>query len=168
LTELVDRVLAGYHGSEEQRIEKDLEPHLPPIMADPVALASAMRNILDNAVKYGGAAGPIAIKAHAERGDRNRTVHVSVEDKGIGISATDLPHVFEPFYRASEVRAAQIHGNGLGLSLVKTIVEAHGGAIRITSNPGQGTRITLDLPTAPENGTKPAHEGEALAVEPGT
>jgi signal transduction histidine kinase len=154
LTELIERVLASYHSSQTCQIEKDLEPGLPPVMADPVALASAVRNILDNAVKYGGGAGWIAIKAHAERSDHNGTVELVIEDQGIGISAADLPHVFEPFYRGSEVRAAQIHGSGLGLSLVKTIVEAHGGTIRVTSAPGQGTCFTLNLPVASENGAK--------------
>jgi signal transduction histidine kinase len=164
LTELIERVLAGYHSSQACHIEKDLDPRLPPVMADPVALASAVRNILDNAVKYGGGGGSIGIRAHAERRDHSGTVQLVFEDQGIGISAADLPHVFEPFYRGSEVRAAQIHGSGLGLSLVKTIVEAHGGTIRVTSNPGQGTCFTLNLPVATENGAKTPPEGTPLAA----
>jgi signal transduction histidine kinase len=164
LSGLIERVLAGYHSSQACHIEKDLEPGLPPVMADPIALASAVRNILDNAVKYGGGAGWIRIKAHAERSDHNGTVEVVFEDQGIGISAEDLPHVFEPFYRGSEVRAAQIHGSGLGLSLVKTIVEAHGGTIRVTSAPGQGTCFSLHLPVSSENGAKTQPEGTPLAA----
>jgi len=62
-----------------------------------------------------------------------------------------LPHIFEPFYRGREVVAAQVHGNGLGLSLVKNIVEAHGGTIAVSSVPGEGSSFTLSLPAA--NGT---------------
>jgi signal transduction histidine kinase len=72
-------------------------------------------------------------------------VKIAVEDHGLGISKTDLKHVFEPFYRAKEVVDAQIHGNGLGLSLVKQIIDAHGGKISAESEIGKGSKFVIEL-----------------------
>ena len=71
---------------------------------------------------------------------------ISVEDRGIGIAKKDLHSIFEPFYRSKDVVDAQIHGNGLGLSLVKQIVEAHGGRIFASSEIGKGSKFTIELP----------------------
>ena len=71
---------------------------------------------------------------------------ISVEDHGIGISKSDLRQVFEPFYRSQEVVDAQIHGNGLGLALVKQIAEAHGGRVTAESEVGKGSIFTIELP----------------------
>jgi len=76
-------------------------------------------------------------------------VQVSVSDRGIGIAPSDQAKIFDPFYRAPDVVAAQIHGAGLGLSLVKRIVEAHGGEIALTSAPGAGSTFTVTLPVMP-------------------
>jgi len=159
LTELIERVLAAYPAQERLEIEKQIDPDLPAVMADPAALSSAVRNILDNAAKYGGPAGWIGIKVHAHASNHNGAVQVIVEDKGIGISVADLPHVFEPFYRGRDVRAAQIHGNGLGLSLVKNIVEGHGGSITVASAEGQGTSFTITLPAIAED--RPANAADS-------
>ena len=77
-----------------------------------------------------------------------RTIKFSVEDRGIGIAGDDLRHIFEPFYRARGVVDAQIHGNGLGLALVKEIAEAHNGKVRANSEVGKGSKFTLELPTS--------------------
>ena len=69
-----------------------------------------------------------------------------VEDKGIGIAPKDLAHVFEPFFRAKAVVDEQIHGNGLGLSIVKQIAEAHKGAVKVESELGKGSKFTIELP----------------------
>ena len=78
----------------------------------------------------------------------------------IGIPQSELPHVFEPFYRGREAVAAQIHGNGLGLSLVKHIIEAHGGRVTVGSAPGKGSSFELRLPV-----TAPADESRRRQVE---
>ena len=151
LEEVIDQALAENPSLETDlnwRIEKAIEPHLPQVMADPAAITSAVRNIIDNAVKYGGDAHWIGIEAKVSKTNDSPRVEVTVADKGVGIPEVDLPHIFEPFYRGREVVAAQVHGNGLGLSLVKNIIDAHGGTIEVSSSPGKGSVFTLSLPAA--------------------
>jgi two-component system phosphate regulon sensor histidine kinase PhoR len=76
----------------------------------------------------------------------NGVVEIKVEDRGIGIASTELWQIFEPFYRSKDVVDAQIHGNGLGLALVKQIVEAHSGRIFVESEPGKGSVFTIEIP----------------------
>ena len=85
-------------------------------------------------------------------------MQISVADKGMGISSADLPHIFEPFYRGADAQARQIHGNGLGLSIVKGIVEAHGGSVSVQSVHGQGSTFAVHLP---------AYRGEPSPSVPG-
>ena len=150
LTDLIEQVLARYpllEPEKEWQIEKQIQAGLPAVLADPTALASAVRNIIDNAIKYGGAHRCwIGIEAHTEMSEHATRIRVTIEDKGIGIPASEIPYIFEPFYRGREVVAAQIHGNGLGLSLVKSIIEAHGGTITVASTQGEGSSFTLSLP----------------------
>ena len=151
LEEVIDQALAENASLEpglNWSIEKEIEPHLPAVLADPAALTSAVRNIIDNAVKYGGDAHWIGVRAKVNTTNDSPRVEVTVADKGVGIPESDLPHIFEPFYRGREVIAAQVHGNGLGLSLVKNIIDAHGGTIKVSSSPGKGSVFTLSLPAA--------------------
>ena len=151
LGDLIDKALAENPSLEAQqdwKIEKEIEPNLPPVLADPAALASAVRNIIDNAVKYCGAGHWIGIKAKARATNHTSRVEITIADRGIGIPESDLPYVFEAFYRGREVVAAQVHGSGLGLSLVKNIIEAHGGTISVSSVLGEGSSFTLSLPAA--------------------
>ena len=155
VTEVIDDVLARYTALESEkalRVEKDFEANLPAVLADRGNLECAVRNIIDNAVKYGGAQPCwIGIKAVTQETDHVRNVVVTVADNGIGIRAAELGQIFEPFYRGSDVVAAQIHGNGLGLSLVKNALEANGGTITVASTPGEGSSFTLSLPIANGN-----------------
>ncbi len=129
-------------------IEQTIAPALPAVLADAPALTRAVQNLLTNAMKYSGESRWVGVSAQPVSGSNGSQVQIIVEDHGLGISAAELAHVFEPFYRGKEVTTAQIHGNGLGLSLVKTIVEAHGGKISVKSIPGRGSSFTLSLPTA--------------------
>jgi len=149
LKALIDQAVSAnpvLDAEKNWRVEKDFESNLPEVMADPVALGSAVRNIIDNAVKYAGESNWIGIKAQSHAIDHTRRVEITIADRGIGIPQSDLPHIFEPFYRGSAVVAAQVHGNGLGLSLVKNIVEAHGGTVTVSSIPGRGSAFSLSLP----------------------
>jgi signal transduction histidine kinase len=120
----------------------DDEGFVPEIKADGGALEQAIQNLLVNAAKYGGIDNEIRIAA---RYDQNR-VKVSVSDRGFGIKRGDLTRIFEPFYRARSAVDAQIHGNGLGLALVKQIAEAHGGTVTAESEFGVGSKFTIELP----------------------
>jgi signal transduction histidine kinase len=101
-------------------------------------------NLVTNAVKYAAGGGWVGITVDAPHGGSH--VRVSVADRGPGISPQDQKRVFEPFFRGHDATAAQIHGNGLGLDLVRRIVEQHGGRVSLASEPGHGCRFTVELP----------------------
>jgi len=127
-------------------IEKHFQLNLPQVLADGAALTRAIQNLLTNAMKYGGQSRWIGLSAQTKDAPHETEVRITIEDKGHGISPSDLPHIFEPFRRGREAVAAQIYGSGLGLSLVKRIVEAHNGRISVESAHGHGSSFTLHLP----------------------
>ena len=120
----------------------EIAENLPKISADEKALGQAIQNLIANSVKYSNGHSWLKISAVNDDGK----VKIAIEDKGIGIAPKDLRHVFEPFYRSKSVVDEQIHGNGLGLSLVKQTVAAHGGKITVESKIGRGSVFTLHLP----------------------
>lgn len=126
-------------------LETDIAPTLPLVNADSHAVSQAIQNLIVNSIKYSGGDKRLVLTA-ANGGGR---VKISVEDYGIGISKSDLKQIFEPFYRSKDVVDAQIHGNGLGLALVKQIAEAHGGRAFAVSEPGKGSKFTIELKSAP-------------------
>jgi signal transduction histidine kinase len=128
--------------NNEVSVSIDDEGFVPLIKADRVALEQAIQNLLVNAAKYGGSDNQIRV---AVRFVKDR-VRVSVSDTGFGIKRGDLTRIFEPFYRARSAVDAQIHGNGLGLALVKQIAEAHGGSVTAESEFGVGSKFTIELP----------------------
>ena len=123
-------------------VETAIEEDLPFVRADADALSSAMQNLIHNSIKYSNGNKWIRVSA----GQRDGRIMLSVKDRGVGVSGDDIRHIFEPFYRAKNVVDAQIHGNGLGLALVKEIAEAHGGKVRATSELGKGSEFTIDIP----------------------
>jgi signal transduction histidine kinase len=144
LSEIIENALAECQPLIDEKgitVEREIAANLPAIVADKNALSRAIQNLIGNAVKYSN--GEKWLKISATNGGKR--LKVSVEDKGIGISAKDLAHVLEPFYRSKTVVDEQIHGNGLGLSLVKQIVEAHKGEIKIESQIGKGSKFTIEL-----------------------
>jgi signal transduction histidine kinase len=126
------------------RVTQELDPSVPPIDGDHAALLHALRNLLENAAKHGAGAN-VWVRARATE---HGMVEIVIEDEGPGIDAEDLPHVFEPFYRGNRAKHEQVQGSGLGLSLVRKVVEAHGGSIEASSRLGNGTAFHLLLPPA--------------------
>jgi signal transduction histidine kinase len=99
-------------------------------------------NLMSNAVKYTDRGGGIRVSA-SNAGDM---AVLSVEDDGIGIAPGDMPYIFEHLYRTDESRARDSGGNGIGLSVVKAIVESHGGRVKVKSEPGRGSTFTVEVP----------------------
>jgi PAS domain S-box-containing protein len=112
------------------------------LVADPVLIRQAMENLVSNAVKYTPSGGEITMHAYFEA----ERFHFEVEDTGIGIPEDQLSRVFESFYRVTRPNTEKIHGIGLGLSLVRTVVERHGGQVWVTSQEGKGSRFGFWVP----------------------
>jgi signal transduction histidine kinase len=102
-------------------------------------------NLLDNAIKYSPDGGDIAVTIALAEADGQRQAVLSVQDHGIGIPAGDLPHVFERFFRGTNV-AGRIRGTGIGLAGSRQIVEQHGGTLTVESREGEGSTFTVRLP----------------------
>jgi signal transduction histidine kinase len=118
---------------------------LPPVSGDVDALRSAVQNIVGNALKYSPGGATVDISTHVADGDPAR-VQIRVADRGLGIDAADLPHIFKPFYRGRRALDAQVRGTGVGLSVVRHVIDAHGGSIAVDSRVGEGTIIVVELP----------------------
>jgi two-component system, OmpR family, sensor histidine kinase SenX3 len=149
--DLAQQALAAFRGPIEEAgmaVEYRSEPNLPPVYADVQAMQRAVHNLIGNAVKYAAAGGWLRVTVSCERAERRSEVVISVADRGPGIAPGDLPHIFEPFYRGRDAVDSQIHGSGLGLSLVKLAADAAGGRVEVVSEPGAGAIFTLRLPTA--------------------
>lgn len=120
---------------------------VPPVTIDDGAFRSAVNNLIVNALKYGTDGRWLGVDVRPGTSKSGKTeVQVSVSDRGRGIDPSDLPHIFDAFYRGQYAKDRQIHGNGLGLSLVKRIAEAHRGRVTAASTSGAGATFTLHLP----------------------
>lgn len=124
------------------RVVRDLAPTLPVIMADADLIAQAMTNLIANAIKYSPSNTEIMITARVAL----NTLLIVVKDQGYGIPADVLPHIFEKFYRVPRLEDADVPGTGLGLALVREIVELHGGHVTVESELGVGSSFSLSLP----------------------
>jgi signal transduction histidine kinase len=129
-------------------VAQEINEALSPIVADPSAVITCIENLVSNAIKYSNSSRRIAIRAYEAASGSRSEVQISVEDHGIGISSGDLAHIFEPFYRVQAVRDHQIRGVGLGLYLVKRMMEDMGGSVSVTSELGRGTAVVLHFPAA--------------------
>ncbi len=126
----------------------EIDPDLPKISADQDRIEQVLLNLVGNALQYTPAGGKVWIRARHQGNE----VRVSVTDAGIGIPAEHLPHLFTRFYRVDRSRSRAGGGSGIGLTIAKFLVEAHGGQIEAHSaGPGQGSTFTFTLPTAPPN-----------------
>ena len=125
-------------------IQTDIEPDLPSVLIDRDAIAQAISNLLDNAIKYSGKVKQISITARSLGSE----LSIVIADHGVGIPRAEQARVFEKFYRVGNGLVHDVKGSGLGLSLVKHIIEAHKGTISVESDVGKGTRFTILLPVA--------------------
>jgi signal transduction histidine kinase len=154
----LDRVAMDvFHHAQLQARQKDLRLRvtgLEPatVLGDPAHIRQIALILVDNAIKYTPAGGQVDIAV----GRRGQRVAFSVADTGIGIAPEALPNIFERFYRSDQAREREEHGSGLGLAIAKWMVDSHGGAIRVSTTPGQGSTFTVLLPESRSDGDLPA------------
>lgn len=135
-------------------IEKRVEPGLPEVLGDPTALKHALQNLVGNAAKYGGNGDNwIGVFAAKVAGTKYDAIEIRVADHGPGIPEDEKDHIFDAFFRGRRAIQEQIHGTGLGLNLVKKIIEAHGGSIRVESEPMKRTDFIIRLPAMASEGS---------------
>ncbi len=131
------------------RFEVEAPPDLPAVNADADAMVTVLLNLLDNAWKYSGEGRRVALRARAEDGQ----ICIEVEDDGIGMTRRQARRAFERFYQADSRLSRSAGGCGLGLSIVKFIVDAHGGSVDVRSEPGKGSTFAVRLPACSETGS---------------
>jgi signal transduction histidine kinase len=129
-------------------------------IGDPMLLEQAVLGLLDNAIKYNRPGGRVTISAEV----KDSYAFLKVSDTGIGIAAEHLEHLGERFYRVDKARSREAGGSGLGLSIARSIAEAHGGALTLSSIPDQGTTVTLKLPLAQSAGTHREVDAEESVI----
>lgn len=131
-------------------LETHIDPELPRVLGDAVALQHVLENLVGNAAKYGlDGSNWIGIFAGQVNAAHGAAVEIRVADRGPGIPEDEQKLIFDPFFRGAQAKQRQVHGTGLGLSLVKRIVQAHGGTIRVKSAPGKGAEFIVRIPVAP-------------------
>jgi signal transduction histidine kinase len=122
----------------------ELPDELSSVKIDSQRVSQVLHNLIDNAIRHTPQDGQILISAHEDKG----YIKISVSDTGEGIPPEDLPHIFERFYRVDKSRARATGGTGLGLTIAKRLVEAHGGTIEVHSEPGKGSHFAFTLPAS--------------------
>jgi len=147
MAEVIENVLSSYRYqiiNSGFNIQTNMQPDLPPVLIDRDAIAQAISNLLDNAIKYSGEVKQLSIKMET----LGSNLSVDIADHGIGIPRAEQAKIFEKFYRVGNGLVHDVKGSGLGLSLVKHIIEAHKGTISVESDAGKGSRFRILLPLA--------------------
>ncbi len=155
LAELVRQTLESYRDQIEQhgfQFEQHITSDVPPIPVDREAMARSLLNLVNNAIKYSNSEKFLRVNLYRDNG----SVKLEVIDRGIGIPRSEQVKIFEKFYRSGDPLVHNTKGSGLGLSLVRHIVEAHGGTITVESAPGRGSKFTISLPLRPGGGSQQA------------
>ena len=145
LSTLVEELQSDYNNQAREKditLELNLPPKLPTIRADRDKMALALRNVVDNAIKYTPQGGRVVVNVDV----LDDTLTVDVIDNGIGIDEPDIGRIFETFYRAQDAKVADVVGSGLGLALAREIIRLHGGDIRVESEIDKGSMFSVTLP----------------------
>jgi signal transduction histidine kinase/tetratricopeptide (TPR) repeat protein len=127
---------------EEFTVQAKIDAPLPSIRADRAAITQAITNLIDNAIKYSAGAKKVYVRGFTQ----NQYLIIAVQDFGVGIEPEEIDKVFERFYRGGDELTRTVKGSGLGLTLVKQIVEAHHGSVHVESEPGRGSTFSIRLP----------------------
>ena len=147
MAEVIENVLSSYRYQIVNSgfdIQTNIQASLPPVLIDRHAMEQAISNLVDNAIKYSREVKQLSISTET----RGSNLSIEIADHGIGISRAEQAKVFEKFYRVGNGLVHDVKGSGLGLSLVKHIIEAHQGTISVESDVGKGSRFTILLPLA--------------------
>ena len=147
IAELVRNTLDSYRYQIEQQgfiFEEQIDPTLPAVRVDREAIARALVNLVNNALKYSDNEKFLGVRLYREQS----MLKLEVSDRGIGIDRNEQSRIFEKFYRTGDPLVHNTKGSGLGLSLVRHITQAHGGDVEVESTPGRGSKFTVTLPLA--------------------
>jgi len=142
LSEMVTGILLNFESEFKEKRVKTTQSGNATVYADQDKLKQVMINLISNALKYTPEGGNVGVEMYEE----NNSAIIKVKDNGCGIKKEDLPYIFERFYRADQSRTRLTGGAGVGLSIVKAIVSAHGGAVQVESEMNLGTTFTVTLP----------------------
>lgn len=148
INQLVTRALSMIKplADEKQITAEGSLAEIPLIDADASRITQVLYNLLTSAIRYTPTGGLVFVTSEQVRQGVNTWLKLSVSDNGQGIEAADLPFIFDHFYRADQSRARKSGGSGIGLAIVKKLVETHGGRVEVESTPGQGSRFDVYLP----------------------
>ncbi|MCA9980862.1 MAG: hypothetical protein KDD89_08515, partial [Anaerolineales bacterium] len=148
MPQIIDEVVNGHlqgrirHENKEMNTEIVITAGLPLVNGDATRITQVLTNLIDNAFNYTPAGGTITVLARHEK----NKVSVSIRDTGYGIDPAQQDKIFDRFYRADDARIQKVSGTGLGLPIVQSLVEMHGGELLLQSQPGQGSTFTFTLP----------------------
>lgn len=152
MRDLVEK-LRPREGEERARLRNAIDPQMQPIRVRRKHLEVVLDNLISNALKHSGGRTPVTVDAEIIRERRGNigenVLLVRVIDEGVGIPESEIEEIFNPFYRGDSDR--RVGGLGLGLALVKNIIDIMGGEIRVNSSPGEGTKVTISIPLSGES-----------------
>ena len=157
IAEAVDAVSAATRAIAASTSPCTRTATLPPVVGDADALRSAVQNIVGNAVKYSPSGGTRRRRAAASPATARARFASPIAASAS--TPTDLPHIFKPFYRGRRAVDAQVRGTGVGLSVVRHVIDAHGGTIAVDSRAGEGTTVVVELPARRRGRGRPARRG---------
>ena len=147
VAETVERAIESVRSTLELKdieLILDVPYDLPPVHHDTDAITQCIVNLVSNAAKYSPGGSRVRLHGRVVEG-----VELTISDEGIGIAAHDLRKIFDPFYRSRDSLARRQKGTGIGLTITRYIIEAHGGSISVQSRPGKGSTFTLRFPNEP-------------------